>query len=757
MDEVIHFIEMSLMKKIRKSEKNYDRYKHISENITDLVGILNKSFEYEFVNESPVYNLLGYQKEDLIFKTVLDFIHQDDINSAISNLKKGFEKGSGSAEIRFKHKNSKWIWLDVKGKMFFDKDGEKKALLVSRDITERKKTEEKANLLSSITQQVKDSIILTDLNFKITYINKATEELYGYEKEELLGKTPEFLNAEPLADEIQNDIYQTILSKKVWKGAHLNKKKNGHTFICDLKISPLLDEYGNIIAFISIQRDISEIRDTQQLLVESEEKFQMLAEQAIVGIFIIQDYVYKYVNEKFCDLSGYSADKLMNWKPYEFFKLIHPDYVEFTKEQAMKKLKGKSDVTNHYQYKAIKKTGDIAWVEQYSSKINYQGKEAILGFILEITDRKKTEAELKESEQKFRKMSEQSLSGIAILQNDKFVYLNKSFAKIVGYPVEELINWNLNDYLQIIHPDDREKVKEQALKKQKGIEEVINHYEYRIVNKDGQITWINNNSGTIIYKGQTADLINTIDITERKRMEEELIKISNMKSELLNRISHELKTPITTINGYLELLTEEYEDLTNNPTLDLIIPNLISGTEKLNTLINNIIKTVSLDSENIELNKVRANLGELILSCLEELNPFLYLRKHNLKVNIDNSLIIEVDAVQIKEVIVHLLINAFKFTPPNGNIEIYTKDGENMISVYVKDDGIGLKQEEIDYLFTEFGKIELYGKGYDIMIEGSGLGLHICKKIINLHDGLINVKSEGRNKGSIFYFKLPKN
>ncbi|MFX0070006.1 MAG: PAS domain S-box protein, partial [Candidatus Hermodarchaeota archaeon] len=246
-----------------------EKYRLISENAYDLIAVLNQNFEFDYLNEQTYLQVLKYKKSDLIGKYVGNYIHPKDVNLAINELKEGFKKGYGSAEVRFKHKDGHWIWIEAKGKTFIDTNGEKKALIIARDITDRIMADQEKKFLSSITQQVKDAIIVTNQDFRITYINKATKELYGYKKKEFLGKTPDFLNAEPLAEDIQNDIYKTVLAKRVWTGFHLNRRKDGSVFICDMKISPLLDDNGQIISFIAIMHDITHRKETERKLKES--------------------------------------------------------------------------------------------------------------------------------------------------------------------------------------------------------------------------------------------------------------------------------------------------------------------------------------------------------------------------------------------------------------------------------------------------------------------------------------------------------
>ena len=124
-------------------------------------------------------------------------------------------------------------------------------------------------------------------------------------------------------------------------------------------------------------------------------------------------------------------------------------------------------------------------------------------------------------------------------------------------------------------------------------------------------------------------------------------------------------------------------------------------------------------------------------------------------IDIEENMITKLDKERIYEVISNLLINAIKYTPVGGQITINSTKKDNSYIISVKDNGIGLTKEERNQLFKQFGKIERYGQGWDVGIEGTGLGLYICKEIVDLHGGEIWVQSAGRNKGSTFYFSLP--
>jgi signal transduction histidine kinase len=245
-----------------------------------------------------------------------------------------------------------------------------------------------------------------------------------------------------------------------------------------------------------------------------------------------------------------------------------------------------------------------------------------------------------------------------------------------------------------------------------------------------------------------------IDITEKKKIEEELIKLNKLKSELLTRSSHELKTPLMSIKGFTELLLLKYNEVLNDEEA-FLINEIKKGCTRLETLIKDILKSADLESGSIIIEKSENDLSRLIKTCVNDLKGLADLRNHTINLILHDRLITQFENKQIRQAFNNLLSNAIKYTPPYGKIDVKSQIGDKFITISIKDSGIGLTEEEIEQLFKHFGKIERFGQGFDVITEGSGLGLYISKKLIELHGGNVWVESEGRNKGSTFYFSLP--
>ena len=164
----------------------------------------------------------------------------------------------------------------------------------------------KTYLLSLIADQLYDSLIITDLDYEITYINKACHELYGYSREDLVGQSTGILNAEPDTVQIQNDIYNTISSGKVWRSEVKNRKMDGSTFNCELVIFPLIDENGKIFAYAGSQRDISERKQIEEELVERVEELEAFYQMA-VGRELKMKQLKEEITELKSELSRYKS------------------------------------------------------------------------------------------------------------------------------------------------------------------------------------------------------------------------------------------------------------------------------------------------------------------------------------------------------------------------------------------------------------------------------------------------------------------
>ena len=507
-----------------------------------------------------------------------------------------------------------------------------------------------------------------------------------------------------------------------------------------------------------------EKRKSELALKKSENRFRSLFENMLEGFALCKicvddndepvDFLYLEINDAFEKLTGLKRAETIGKKVTEVIpgiKGVEPNLIEI--------------------YGKVASTGEETKLEFFFEPLNIWLKITVYspekGYFVavfdNITKRKVAEQELKESENMFRTIAEQSFIGILIIQDGVFKYVNESMSRITEYNVKELIDLTPTELFTFIHPDDIDDAKANLKKLLEGINEIPPYRSYRIITKSGELKWLNAYSKIIKYKNENAILSVVLDVSDLKEAEkiiqeevEKLRELDQIKIDLIRRVSHELKTPLTSIYSTSILLLNVYEKEFSKKALDYI-RIIKSGGERLKELVNNLIDVYDIESNNLKLEFFPGNLCEIIEKCVNELKPILSDRQHEIYIDLPKIVFVGLDYDRIKQVIKNILANAIKYTPPKGKISIQLKDFNNYAEITIKDTGIGFNEQEKEKLFKRFGKIERYGKGMFVDTEGAGLGLFLSKEIVHLHRGEISLKSEGRNKGSSFTIRLYKN
>lgn len=392
---------------------------------------------------------------------------------------------------------------------------------------------------------------------------------------------------------------------------------------------------------------------------------------------------------------------------------------------------------------------------------------AIVSKILEkqhlVFEKRKADLALIKSEQKYHSLFENMLNGFAlckiILDDDNnpvdFLYLdvNNAFERLTRLKKEETIGKRVTEVLPGIEnstPNLFEICGKVALTGEDT--------KFEIFFEPLKI-WLL----ISVYSPEKGYFVSIFEnITERKIAEEmikneieKLKELDQIKDDLVIRISHELKTPLISINSTAQLLRDVYKEEMSSKVFSFL-EMINEGGIRLKNLINNLIEVYDIESQNLSLEYNSYNIIKLLQKCIKQTEYQLLRRKHVLKVDLPDEFFIQIDGYQIEKVFINILTNAIKFTPSKGEIFLQLLDNDDFIEILIKDTGIGFTEEEKKKLFTKFGKIERYGQNLDVDIEGVGLGLYLSNKIIELHKGEIILKSEGRNKGSIFIIRLYK-
>ncbi|MFX0036206.1 MAG: PAS domain S-box protein [Candidatus Hermodarchaeota archaeon] len=530
---------MAVNKEKLKPDISEDRCLLILENASDLIGIINRNFKFEYINQQACIDILGYTKEEVIGKSPIDFVSEDDKQGAFKAMISAYKKGGGLGEIRAKHKNGDYIWLEVKGRSFYDNLGNLKGVILARDITEKKNLEKKLKESEEnyrlVTENSNDVVSILNRKFKVEFINeRALEKVLGYSKEDMIKKKGIWFAHPDDRERIFNEFVKVFDGRELITEGRL-KHKNGNYIYTEFSGNLFYDERGNPKFHLSV-RDISERKKAEDELKQSEEKFRAITEQSFMSILVIQDGFIKYFNDRVSQLNGYSREEIEKWGPYEFMKVVHPNDKSFVLDQAKKKQAGEKDVIPQYRYRLIRKDKEIRWIENFSKTINFEGRPADLITSIDVTDKIEAERKLKESEERYRLIAENSDTVIwSTDMNLNMTYVSANSPKILGYTAEEAIKLPINKSLtqeslktvtQIFKEELRiERKKEKNLNRSRTFETEQIHKNGSIIPVEMTITFLRDDNCKAI-----AILGISKNISERRKAEE-AIKIEKKFTE----------------------------------------------------------------------------------------------------------------------------------------------------------------------------------------------------------------------------------
>ena len=367
-------------------------------------------------------------------------------------------------------------------------------------------------------------------------------------------------------------------------------------------------------------------------------------------------------------------------------------------------------------------------------------------FIRDITPRRKTWEKLINLEKKYRAIAEMSADGIITIDPmGKLTYSNPSFQKMVGNSNEKLSPGIFRDFLS----DDSVYLFQQIFMESRKKDKKIEHVELELVDDNKEIIPIELSISPLKTNESFTGFVCTIhDVIERKQMEQEIKKSEQLKTEFMNIAAHELKSPVTPIKGYLDLIISDAE--TNQQTKKWAQVSL-RNAERLLLLVNDLLDVSRLDSDTMKFEMKKISSEKLLQDIAEDLKPSIDQKNLQLNIDIPEDLPpILGDAHRLTQVIRNLIVNAVKFTD-KGSISLSGKVIDGILHISVKDTGVGIKKEDLVKIFQKFYQADTADSRKH---EGTGLGLFICKQIMKKHNGDITVDSEP-GKGSCFTITLP--
>ncbi|TDA26828.1 MAG: histidine kinase [Archaeoglobi archaeon] len=418
--------------------------------------------------------------------------------------------------------------------------------------------------------------------------------------------------------------------------------------------------------------------------------------------------MHLYANDIFCHATGYTAEELKNMSVLD---LVYQEDMEKAKEIIERVSKGEA-VFDEIRY--VTKDGRVRWVFGLYAPFHYRRKLYAVGNYVDITRIKRLEEKIADSEKFYRMLVDNSLAGIYIIQKGKYVFLNRAAALGAGYSQEEMLGM---DPFQIIHPEDRERIYTNYLQREKGIRTEEAHNSWRIVRKDGKIRWVLARARNIVYKGEPAVYVTTIDATELFEANEELKRKNEYLSLLSKLLRHDILNDLAVVRGAIEIKDEEM------------------ALQRIDKIVEKIYDIKSLEEASGRLKIV--NVADIVNNIVEK-----YGNQAIFSLNIKEAFVEANEA--LKSVVDNIVGNAIihsQVSPVQITINLFTEGNECVLQI--ADNGIGIPDEIKSKIFeTGFSR------------RGGGLGLFLVKKIVEMFGGRITVR-DNVPKGALFEVRLP--
>ncbi|CAN5635706.1 hypothetical protein BH10BAC2_BH10BAC2_43340 [soil metagenome] len=660
-------------------------------------------------------------------------------------------------EVRIKCNDGSIRWMKMDAKFFYDKTGKPLRLLgTTEDITNEKnalqKIEESEKHFRNLIQEAPvPKALLHGPDYIIEVANDAVLELWGKDSsvigKPLIEALPE-LKGQPYL-EILKEVFQTGTTYKgnerpVYIEVNGELKKTYLNFIFKKLQSYQRTEPDILVTGFDVTQQVLARRKTEESereLQKANQRLEIALEAGKLGSYEM-DIATGTINCTPQFKANYGLNVATDITFQELLKLIVPAYRDDMLGEFVKA------ITNHAVYHAeyciIWPDSSLHWIRA-SGKATYdEDGNAIkmVGVTLDITENKLAMRRVEESEQRLNMALEYTNTGSWDLNLQTFdIIYTPRLAEIFGYRPEAKITHT--QMRQHIHSEDRIQIVEKAFSN--AIKTGIYFYEARVIRPDQTARWIRT-QGRIIYDADQIPIrmLGTImDITEEKNEQQR-------KDEFMGIVTHELKTPLTSVKAFAQFLHEralKIEDTTSS----VLLQKMVGQVDKLNLLVQDLLDVTRMEGGKMKFNNIQFNFNELVQEVAEQMSITT-----NKKIIIEdivwNGSIIG-DRERTGQVLTNLLTNAIKYSPNADKVIISLTTKENQLICSVTDFGIGIAKENQQYVFDRFYR---ESEAYASTFPGLGLGLYISAEIIRRQNGKIWIDSE-KGKGSVFSFSLPIN
>ncbi|MEW6657623.1 MAG: PAS domain S-box protein [Thermodesulfobacteriota bacterium] len=743
---------------LRESEQ---RFRDIADNSLEWIWEVDAHGKYTY-SSSMVERLMGYRPEEILNRNFSEFFHPDDQEELKHKALEIFEAKLPFQEFinRNIHKDGREVWLSTSGVPILDNNGDIIGYRgADTDITKRRQAEdalkESESFLASVFASIQDYITILDRDLNILRVNPARERAFAPEMPLLGKKCYEVLHhaSQPCEDCTALRTLETGQPNE--KIVTFELAERGGLRHINLSTFPLIDASGQITGVVEVGRDITEQNQAEESIRERESMLSLVI-NTVPQIIFWKDLNSVYLG---CNLNCARAVGLetpgtivgktehdLPWEQEEIETYLAEDRKVIQTRQG-----------EYHKIKTIPLAdGRQIWVE--ATKIPLLAADGtvmgVLGVLDDITERKRMEEELRESEaaiqeseRRFRGLVENVPMGIMIIQDGDLVYQNPEQERLFGHlPIQ-----SCRDLLICVHPDDLSKAEQFCQGIMANLSQADITLRFAPLGSTGPekaLIWVNCRSSIIDYRGQKAVLIIMVDISRTKELEFLMLIREKMASlgQVATGIAHEIRNPLSGINVFLESIKENFQDPENAGD----VLELIEAAQTASNKIEGVIKRVLDFSRPAALKLARSNINLAVDDALKL--TAAKLRKDN--VRIDSSLaadlpLVYADQPLLEQAIINMITNAaeaLRSTGKPGHIHIATQTVQDAVLIAIEDSGPGIPPAIRDKIFDPF---------FTTKSDGSGIGLSLCQRIIADHGGNIEVSSSDLG-GTKFVIRLPR-
>lgn len=704
---------------------------------------INKFFEIE---PDKTYN----------FREFDSFIHPDDLDYVYKQRKKLQFSAYVTSEFRIITKNGRVRWIKEYGLSEISTRGEdKKYHLAAQDITESKLHEEKLlgerTLLRTIIDNIPDPIYVKDLEGRKILVNNAELLVLGAQKmEDVIGKKDNNFYPPDVCAKTQIEDEQVMKNNSplINKEGFVSTKTGETKWFIGNKI-PFRDSSGKVKGLVGVSYNITERKLAEDALKRSEAKYKYVVNNIKEVIFQTDSQgLWSFLNPAWTEITGFTIEESLG---RNFLDYVHPDDRERNTKLFIPLINREKEYCRH-EIRYLTKEGGFRWIEVFARlTIDEAGiVTGTSGTLNDVTIRKQSEEEIR----KLSRAVETSPAGILLATLDGTItYVNPGLVKMGQYTSQaDFAGKNIYEFTN----DTGQKILSTEIMPALTRGEMWSG-ETKVKKASGEFFPIEIICAIIHdeYNQPQYILATFYDITHRKEAELEIKnalakekELNELKSKFVSMVSHEFRTPLAAILSSSDLL-ELYWDKWTVEKRNSLLAKIKRSIKNLIEILNDVTEINRADSGKVAFNYEEIDLVHYIEELIEELKvgnedaPLIHFAKY------DSSIFLKTDKKLLRQVFVNLISNAIKYTPKEKNVYISVKQTSGQIFFSVKDEGIGIPEEDFNILFEPFMRSKNTGK-----IKGTGLGLSILKRALDLLDAKIDFESKV-DVGSTFNVYIP--